>query len=196
MNTTFGEALRRARTKKGISQQQLAQQLFVDRSSVANWEADRRLPDAKMIARLAEALDTDSAALLHAAESSSEKPVVIMVDDEKIILSGGIPILKQVMPNTEIVGFTKPSDAIEFAKQNHISVAFLDIEMGRISGLSLCEELLKINPRTNVIYLTAYVDYSFDAWQTGACGFMKKPLTAPDVRARLKLLRYPVRGLV
>ena len=48
-----------------------------------------------------------------------------------------------------------------------------------------------INQRTNVVYLTAYRDYSFDAWDTGAIGFMVKPLTADGVKKQLKKLRYP-----
>ena len=36
--------------------------------------------------------------------------------------------------------------------------------MGKTSGLDLCRTLLAINPRTNVVYLTAHIEYSFDAW--------------------------------
>ena len=46
-----------------------------------------------------------------------------------------------------------------------------------------------------MIYLTAYREYSFDAWETGACGFLLKPLTVEKVKNSLKLLRYPVYGL-
>jgi two-component SAPR family response regulator len=53
--------------------------------------------------------------------------------------------------------------------------------------------LLEINPRTNVVFLTAYPDYSLDAWNTDACGFMVKPLTPESVREQLKKLRYPLR---
>ena len=63
--------------------------------------------------------------------------------------------------------------------------------MGTISGLSVCRELLEINPRTNVVYLTAYSGYSLDAWSTGASGFMLKPITPEGVREQLIHLRYP-----
>lgn len=95
------------------------------------------------------------------------------------------------MPNAIITGFTKPSEAIEFARANRIVLAFLDIELGKTNGLDLCRTLLALNPRTNVIFLTAYVEYSFDAWSTGASGFTLKPITPESVRAQLKNLRYP-----
>jgi two-component SAPR family response regulator len=43
-----------------------------------------------------------------------------------------------------------------------------------------------------VVYLTAYPDYSLDAWDTGARGFMVKPLTPEGVRMHLKKLRFPL----
>ena len=63
--------------------------------------------------------------------------------------------------------------------------------MGTISGLDVCRKLLEINQRTNVVYLTAYRDYSFDAWDTGACGFLLKPIKPEDVKKLLAKLRYP-----
>ena len=95
------------------------------------------------------------------------------------------------MPNAVVTGFTKPAKAIEFASHNHVALAFLDIEMGNVSGLDVCRELLGISPKTNVIFLTAHPSYSLDAWETGACGFMLKPITAAEVEKRLKNLRYP-----
>ena len=191
MRLVFAETLRSLREEKGYSQQQLAEKIYIDRTTVSKWEAGVRLPDIKMITRIAKALDMDVNTFLDAAQESEESPNIILVDDEKILLSGGIPILESVFPGAVITGFLKPSDALAFAKTNPVFLAFLDIEMGRLSGLELCRELLNINPRTNVVFLTAYVDYSFDAWSTGASGFMLKPITADGVRAQLKNLRYP-----
>ena len=42
------------------------------------------------------------------------------------------------------------------------------------------------------MFLTAYPDYSLNAWNTGASGFLLKPLTPEGVREQLKKLRYPV----
>lgn len=194
MNQFFSETLKKLRTEKGLSRQELADKMYVTRSTVARWESGSRLPDAAMIYRLATVLSADIDMLLSAAAQSDECPNVILVDDNKIILSGSLPVLEEVMPNASVTGFTKPAEAIEYAKANHIALAFLDIEMGSISGLDVCRKLLEINPRINVVYLTAYKEYSFDAWSTGACGFMLKPLTIEGVREQMSHLRYPIMG--
>lgn len=196
MTTSFGETLRRLRTEKGLSQQQLAVRLHMERPSVANWEAGRRMPDAATVYQIAEALGVDSSALLSDADDSGEAPNVLLVDDETIIVTGGISVLQEAMPNANIVGFTKPSQALAFFRENPVALAFLDIELGRTSGLELCREILQIRPRTNVFYLTAFREYAFDAWGTGACGFLLKPLETETVRAQLSCLRYPVKGLL
>ena len=191
MKKYFSENLRKMRVEKGLSQQALADKLFVTRPTIARWESGTRLPDAMMMTRLAEALGVDVNVLLSAAAMSDECPNVIFVDDNAVILSGGLPIIEEILPNASVTGFTKPSEAIEYARSSRVALALLDIEMGAISGLDVCRELLEINPRTNVVYLTAYSNYSLDAWSTGACGFMLKPITAEGVREQLKKLRYP-----
>ena len=81
----------------------------------------------------------------------------------------------------------------DVAMISRLVLAFLDIELRNTTGLELCRALLDINPRTNVVYLTAYSDYALDAWSTGACGFMLKPITSDGVREQLGNLRYPFR---
>ena len=195
MVTLFGEALQRARQNKELTQQELADMVSTSRSAIANWEAGRRLPDMVMIERLSKCLDVDVMALWKASEPSASRPVVMAVDDERIALSGAVSVLKRVFPSAEIVSFTKPSEALSFAEENEISVAFLDIEMGQTSGLDLSKKLLSVNPRLNVFFLTAYPDYALPAWETGACGFLVKPMTVDSAVKALSHLRYPIGGL-
>lgn len=191
MSIMFAETLRKRREELGLSQRQLGNKVFVNQATVARWESGSRLPDAAMILRLSKCLAVDANTLLQLAAQSDDSPNVILVDDSKVILTASLPVLEEVLPNATITGFIWPQEAIEYAKANRVALAILDIELGTASGMDLCRTLQEINPQTNVIYLTAYADYSFDAWNTGACGFLMKPLTPEGVRKQLKRLRYP-----
>ena len=191
MNMLFADTMKKLREEKGLSQNEIAKRMYVTRSTVSRWESGLRLPDATMIARLSEVLGVNVNFLLNAAAQSDENLIVTMVDDNKVVLNGGMPIIEEVIPNAAVTGFTKPSEAVTYAKANRVTLAFLDIEMADISGLDVYRDLLKINPRTNVVYLTEYKDYSFDAWDTGAVGFMLKPLTPEGVKKQLKKLKFP-----
>jgi transcriptional regulator with XRE-family HTH domain len=194
MNTTFAETLKRLRTKKGLSQVELGRRMFVNNSTVARWESGSRLPDAAMITRLSKVLDVQVGTLLSAAVGSDESPNVILVDDSRAILSDGVAVLEEVLPAATITGFAWPQEAIEYARANRVALAIVDIELGTASGLDLSRTLLEINPRTNVVFLTAYPDYALEAWETEASGFMVKPLTPEGVSEQLKKLRYPFRA--
>ena len=194
MNRIFAENLRKLREEKGLSQKQLGKQMFVGQSTVARWENGSRLPDASMMLHLAACLGVDANTLFRLAAESDESPNVIMVDDSKVILSYGLAVLEEVLPYAAITGFVRPQEAIDYARTNRIALAILDIELGTARGLDLCRTLQEINPRTNVVFLTAYPDYSLDAWKTGASGFLVKPLTAESVREQLQKLRYPLQA--
>lgn len=192
MDTVFAQMLRRIRTDQGLSQKDLADRMFVTRSTIARWENGSRFPDIAMIRRLADCMGVDVGLLLNTITDSYESPNVILLDDTKIALSGGLPVLEEVLPGATVIGFTKSSEALAYARDHPVALAFLDIELGKASGLDICQALLDINPRTNIIFVTAYSNYSLDAWKTGASGFMLKPITPEGVKQQLRNLRYPL----
>ena len=192
MNTQFAKTLKKLRNGKGLTQLQLGNLMFVNKSTVARWETGDRLPDAAMITRLSKVLGVGVGTLLSAAADSEEFPNIIIVDDNLTIIPDSLFTLEKVIPNAVITGFNRPLEAIRYAEVNRIDLAILDIELGKVNGLDLCHKLLEINPCTNVIYLTAYPDYALDAWGTDACGFMVKPLTTKEVCRQLKKLGYTI----
>ena len=189
MSENFAERLRRLRSEKGITQQQLAAMMYIDRSSIARWESGLRMPDLALLPRLAKCLGVEVSLLIPGEDPARRALTVIMVDDEPPILAGGLRTLRQALPGAEISGFTRPREALAFAENSRVDLAFLDIEMGRVSGFELCERLLALNPATSVIYLTAYPDHALNAWKTGAKGFMVKPLDARELTAQLARLK-------
>ena len=99
------------------------------------------------------------------------------------------------MPDALVYGFSTASEALGFARSCRVDLALVDIELGKQSGLDLCRDLIDLNPRVNVVFLTAHPGYSLDAWDTGACGFLVKPLREEQLLTQMERLRYPVPGL-
>lgn len=191
MSTLLADTLRKLRTEKGLTQTQLANLMYVNKATISKWESGTRVPDVPMITRLAGILSVDVGTLLAGAVRTDEFPNLVIVDDNRAVLSYNLLILKETVPDAVITGFNWPQQAIEYARTNRIDLAFLDIEMGTASGLDLCSTLIEINPCTKVIYLTAYPEYSLNAWDTDASGFLVKPLTPESIRRQLKKLHIP-----
>lgn len=49
----FGDNIKKVRTERNLTQQQMADKLLVSRQAVSNWENDRNLPDIEMLINIA-----------------------------------------------------------------------------------------------------------------------------------------------
>ena len=64
----FGEQLRRAREEKGMTQQSLAEELYVTRQAVSRWECGDRYPDLLTTKKISQILDVSLDELLSGKE--------------------------------------------------------------------------------------------------------------------------------
>ena len=83
---TFGEKLRDARQKAGLSQEQLSEKLHVSRSAVAKWETNKGLPDIENLKAASQLLNVSIDYLLDDGETlsfNSFKEAISLDDHEK-----------------------------------------------------------------------------------------------------------------
>lgn len=74
----FNQNLKAIRKEKGFSQETLAERLNVVRQTVSKWEKGLSVPDAEMLIRIAEVLETSVAVLLGdtVEENTTDKNVI------------------------------------------------------------------------------------------------------------------------
>ena len=70
----LGENIAALRKQRGMSQQTLADALFVTRQTISKWEKNLSVPDADALVRLADALETTVQALLGQPEEAPAEP--------------------------------------------------------------------------------------------------------------------------
>ena len=117
---------------------------------------------------------------------------VIVVDDERIVLSAETSVIKRVMPEAEVYSFQKVADALCYAEQNRVNIAFLDINIKGITGLQLAQKLQEYNPKINIIFCTGYSEYSLDAHDLYCSAYLMKPVNDAKLKRALENLRYPI----
>lgn len=66
---TFGEKLKSARKRAGLTQKQLAEKLLVSRPAITKWEADKGMPDIGNLKQLSKLLNISIDYLLDSGES-------------------------------------------------------------------------------------------------------------------------------
>ena len=69
----LNQNIKTVRKNKGFTQEDLANRLHVTRQTISKWEKGYSVPDADMLAKLAEEMEVSVGELLGAEEISSEK---------------------------------------------------------------------------------------------------------------------------
>ncbi|MDF4974045.1 LytTR family DNA-binding domain-containing protein [Vibrio parahaemolyticus] len=117
----------------------------------------------------------------------------IIADDEPLLRHHLDKSLAEVWPELDIV--TKVADgeqALLVVKQRQPDIAFLDIRMPVLGGMSLAQKLNRLANPPLIVFVTAYDDYAIKAFEQNAADYLLKPIsdarlqtTCERVKARL-----------
>jgi len=101
---------------------------------------------------------------------------ILVVDDERHV----VRLLKEFLnsKNYEVYTAMNGMEAIEKVKEVNPHIVFLDILMPGMGGLDCLKEIMKLNPKTAVVMLTAVIDeeLALRALQLGADDYITKPV--------------------
>ena len=111
--------------------------------------------------------------------------IAIAVDDEKLMLGALVAAIKASPDISEVSQFSSSDEALDFIKENTIDVAFLDINMRGMGGLSLAEKIIGTCPDCKIVFCTGYEEYAIQAFKLHASGYLMKPVSAKDVQAEI-----------
>ena len=116
-----------------------------------------------------------------------EKIKAIIIDDELNSLQNLQQKLEGFCPDINIVATAqKPEEGILLLKQHQPDVVFLDIEMPKMSGFRMLEELGEYD--FDIIFTTAYNHYSIDAIRISAFDYLVKPIGIEDLQQAVERL--------
>ncbi|HEY5461690.1 MAG TPA: LytTR family DNA-binding domain-containing protein [Hanamia sp.] len=104
----------------------------------------------------------------------------ILIDDEMTSLKN----LKQKLDEfckqvTVVAALDKPEEAIPVIRNSKPDVLFLDIEMPKMSGFRMLEELGDYD--AEIIFTTAYNHYAIDAMRISAFDYLVKPVAIEEL---------------
>ena len=111
--------------------------------------------------------------------------IAIAVDDEPLMLGALTKAIKASEDIIFVAGFTSCEDALDYIKSNPADVAFLDINMRGMGGLSLAEKIIGSCPECKIVFCTGYEEYAIPAFKLHASGYLLKPVSAKDVQAEI-----------
>ena len=111
---------------------------------------------------------------------------IIAVDDEKLSLEALVAAVKENLPNETINSFRRTTDAEVFVSRHGCDIAFLDIEMRDVDGITLAKRIQEINPKVNIVFVTGYGDFTGEAFSLYASAYIMKPVTTEKIKKALR----------
>ena len=111
--------------------------------------------------------------------------IAIAVDDEELMLRALERAISVSTDIERVVKFSSCEKALDYVKQNHIDVAFLDINMRGMGGIALAENIIKLCPNAKIVFCTGYEEYAIPAFRLHASGYLLKPISSEDVQREI-----------
>lgn len=119
---------------------------------------------------------------------------ILCVDDHPVIVKGLKNSVKRIYPDATILAFTVAKEALSYAQSCGCDVLLCEIELYNHGGITLAEQIRRINPCVNIIFVTvcSAQEHAKEVLQLRPSGYLTKPITESQLVAELQQLRYPV----
>lgn len=115
--------------------------------------------------------------------------LAIAVDDEVLMLGALVAAIKASPDISEVAQFSDCDEALDFVKENSTDVAFLDINMRGMGGLTLAEKIHSACPDCKIVFCTGHEEYAIPAFKLHVSGYLLKPISAEDVQSEINNIK-------
>lgn len=117
---------------------------------------------------------------------------ILICDDEKTYLNTLQIHVEEYMQSHHIrYNMTTLLDATQLSEDEVFDLAFLDIQMPNVDGITLAKRLRQRNPKLALFFVTNYDEYQDDAMDLQAFRFFEKPFDVNRLYAGLdKAMEY------
>ena len=168
---TLGEKMKHMRLERGLSQEKLAEQLFVTRQAVAKWEKDQTMPSAENLLLFAELFDCSLDELMRdkcTPPPTPQRPTVQQLSLTRlavIMQAAALNVLIQPIAD----GFSQRGEMVIFLIK---CAAVLLMSLWMVSNLRFEKNLAQRhkNARIECLYCCLMAAIAIPAWQ-GQWGF-------------------------
>ena len=119
---------------------------------------------------------------------------IVCVDNTPIMLQSLKDNAQNAYTYANVQTFLTEAPALEYAKKCGCDVLLCEINPPRLEGLFLAENMKKLNPRVNIIFVTvcSESEHAKAVMRLKPSGYLTKEATGAQIREELLNLRYPL----
>ena len=130
-----------------------------------------------------------------ALKPSVSKPSVslLVIDDNP----GGLDLISNAVaqPGLEVLKASNPEEGLHLFRNRRPQIVLTDLVMPRMNGLQLLDQIMEVDPTTDVILMSAHysTESAVEAVRKGASDYLNKPVSIGPLRERIGRLVEEVR---
>ena len=115
-------------------------------------------------------------------QQMEQKPKILIIDDEEVVLDSCTQILKG--GGFQLVTATDGSKGLALVQEFLPDLVFVDLKMPGISGFEVLDKIHAVDPTIVTVVITGFatVGSAVDAMKKGAYDFLPKPFTPDEFR--------------
>ena len=127
---------------------------------------------------------------LAAVGSSTDRKLRVLVVDDHEVVHWGLRLMLGEQPWVErCLSARNTQEALALARRYDPHVALVDLFVGQESGAEICQQLIALSPRINVLLISGAGRISPNAAKAaGASGFISKDWPAADIAGAVRMV--------
>ena len=126
-------------------------------------------------------------------ERGRETMYAVAVDDEPLMLRALKKAVSASDDITSVSAFSSCDEVLRWVGENPVDIAFLDIDMRGMGGLTLAERIRTLRPQCKIIFCTGYEQYAVEAFHMHVSGYLMKPIDAQSVQKEIDYIKNNIK---
>ena len=127
--------------------------------------------------------------LVNSIKEKSKKISILYVEDEEKLRDNMMMFLNKIFDHVDVA--CNGEKGLKKYLQKRYDIVLTDIQMPKMNGIELIQEIRKINEKQEIIVVSAYTDpnYLIDSIKLGVTGYIIKPMNFEQI---LKILKQSI----
>lgn len=117
----------------------------------------------------------------------------LLVVDDSLVVRNAVSRAVAGGRIAEVIRAENGRRAVELYRHSRPELVTMDLTMPELDGIGAIREIVDIDPRVSILVISALNSHrtALEAIRSGACGFLTKPFTEPEVAAAIEeLIRH------
>jgi len=119
--------------------------------------------------------------------------IKVLIADDESLARDELKFLLSQLEDIEVIGEAKDGEeALEKILELEPDVAFLDIQMPNMDGLTVAKKCIKYHSKALIVFATAYDQHAIQAFEINAIDYLLKPFDEERIYKTIERIRSKV----